>query len=78
MEGGVWRQWTDLWRVGYGGNGLTYGGWGMEATFPSMRYNSSDEVAMCGVSTSKRGSWCRYKSGGGTRCAVMGECAQDG
>ena len=26
MEGGVWRQWTDLWRVGYGGNGLTYGG----------------------------------------------------
>ena len=31
MEGGVWRQWTDLWRVGYGGNGLTYEGWGMEA-----------------------------------------------
>ena len=31
MEGGVWRQWIDLWRVGYGGNGLTYGGWGMEA-----------------------------------------------
>ena len=31
MKGGVWRQWTALWRVGYGGNGLTYGGWGMEA-----------------------------------------------
>ena len=29
MEGGVWRQWTDLWRVGYGGNGLTYGGGGV-------------------------------------------------
>ena len=31
MEGGVWRQWTDLWRVGCGGNGLTYGGGVLEA-----------------------------------------------
>ena len=29
MEGGIWRQWTDLWKVGYGGNGLTYGGNGL-------------------------------------------------
>ena len=34
MEGGVWRQWTDLWRVGYGGNGLTYGGWGTQDAHP--------------------------------------------